>query len=531
MEIGYFGLVLHGHMPYMKKAGMWPFGMENLFEAINETYIPMLDILRELKQNNVNKVAITINITPILIEQLADDYLKSKFEEYMENLIQRAQSDIERYDFTAKKHQIATYYKKNFESILDSFHHNYYRDLIGSYKWLQDEGIIEIITSCATHGFLPLFHHESGIFSQIQAGVDTYKKYFNRDPKGFWLPECAYRPKEVKNGKVREGLDYWLNNSGIEYFFVDSHGILNAEILENKNDIELNTNYGYKLKTGVKTFGRNIKTSRQVWDSKIGYPGDSVYREFHKKDSQTGLHYWRITDKNSGKGQKEFYDPEKAQAKVKSQAHDFISLVEQEALEFYQKYDKKGIIVSPYDFELFGHWWFEGIDWLKNVFLLLTRNEKIEMITFSDFIEKYQASFSIIQMKESSWGAGGHFQVWNHEKHRWTWPYINSSIKDFENVLKTISNPKDYSLRVLKQIARELLLMESSDWEFLLYTKQAEEYANKRFHHHHQRFNKLIWQAKNFSEKNRISENELGEIEDKDSCFKDIDIDYFRTYH
>jgi len=526
MKLGYFGLVLHGHMPYMKKAGMWPFGMENLFEAINETYIPMLDVLRDLHRNNID-TAITINITPILAEQLVDDFLKNQFEEYMNNLIKRTNMDTERYEKGSKKHHLASYYKKKFENILDSYYHKFYRDIIGSFKWLQDEGMIEIITSCATHGFLPLFNYDSGIFSQIQTGVDTYKKYFNCDPRGFWLPECAYRPKEIKNGQVRESLDYWLHNSGIEYFFVDSHGILNAEILERNNGIGLNTNFGYKLTTDVKTFGRNIKTSRQVWDSKIGYPGDGDYREFHKKDSVSGLHYWRITDKNIGKEEKDIYNPKIAQDKVKSHSADFLSLVEEEISKFYDSYRKQGIIVSPYDFELFGHWWFEGIDWLKEIFILFNKSESIEMITFSDYIKKYQDDFSVIKMEECSWGVGGHFEVWNHEKHRWTWPYINSSIKDFENVLKNYSSPKGYPLRVLQQVARELLLMESSDWEFLLYTKQAEEYANERFHQHHQRFNKLLWQAKDFSQK-RISDQDLNKIEDKDSCFRDVNLDYFK---
>ncbi|MEJ2276248.1 MAG: hypothetical protein P8Y70_00655 [Candidatus Lokiarchaeota archaeon] len=307
MHEGYFGLVLHGHMPYMKKAGMWPFGMENLFEAIYETYIPMLNVLRGLKQEKV-KTAITINITPILAEQLADEFLKKKFEEYMNNLIHRAEMDINRYHEGSQKYHLAVFYKDLFEAILSSYYNKFYRDLLGSFKWLQDEGMIEIITSAATHGFLPLFEYNSGIFSQIQTGVDTYKKYFNKDPKGFWLPECAYRPKEVKRGKIMECIDYWLHNSGIEYFFVDSHGILNAEILEKNNEIGLKTNFGYNLETGITTFGRNVKTSRQVWDSKIGYPGNGNYREFHKKDSNTGLQYWRITDKKSSKEEKELYN-------------------------------------------------------------------------------------------------------------------------------------------------------------------------------------------------------------------------------
>ncbi|MFW9902400.1 MAG: 1,4-alpha-glucan branching protein domain-containing protein [Candidatus Thorarchaeota archaeon] len=527
MTFGFFGLVLHGHIPWCKKSGTWPAGEEWLMEAMYETYIPMLNILRELKENGI-KTALTINITPILAEQLADEYMKQRFTEYMENLISRAKNDIQRFENHQERKVIAEYHLWNFEQILNTFYHNYYRDLLGSFKWLQDEGMIELITCGATHGFLPLFESDSGIFSQIQLAVDSHREHFQRDPKGIWLPECAYRPQEYKNDKFRESIDYWLNNSGIKYFFVDSHGILNAEIIEQKNIIRLDTNYGYNLETGVSVFGRNKKISRQVWDAKVGYPGNEYYREFHKKDHESGLHYWRITSKGLGKEEKEIYKIDTAEEIVKSQANHFVSLVTEELNQFSDKYGKQGIIISPYDFELYGHWWMEGISWLNRVFELIFNHEDIEMITISEYISKFKHDFSVIRMGESSWGEGGHFQVWKNPEHGWIWPYINGSIKEFENVLNKNLNLNEWGIRILQQTARELLLIEGSDWPFLLYTKQAKEYANQRFHHHHQRFNKLLWAAKDSNDKNRISLRELEEIESIDSCFQNINIEYFK---
>jgi 1,4-alpha-glucan branching enzyme len=527
MPFGYLSLVLHGHIPWCKKSGTWPAGEEWLMEAMNETYIPFLNIMRELKDNKV-RTAITINITPILAEQLADEYMKQRFTEYMENLILRAKKDIHRFINKPIRKKIAEFHLKNLEITLDSFYHNYYRDLLGTFKWLQNEGMIELITCGATHGFLPLFESDSGIFSQIQLAVDTHKEYFNKEPKGIWLPECAYRPKDYKSGRVRESIDYWLNNSGIKYFFVDSHGILNAEMLEEKNNIGLNTNFGHNLKTGLSVFGRNIRTSRQVWDSNIGYPGNEYYREFHKKDHESGLHYWRITSKEFTKSEKQIYNIEKAEEMVESHSKHFISLICEELNQFLDKFETNGIVISPYDFELYGHWWMEGISWLKEIFELIHIHEDIDLINISDYMTKFKDKFSVIKMAESSWGEGGHFQVWKNPEHSWIWPYINGSIKEFENVLDLNQNPDEWAKRILQQAARELLLMEGSDWPFLLYTKQAKEYANQRFHHHHQRYNKLIWAAKDLNDKNRISIRELEEIETIDSCFRDINIDYFR---
>ncbi len=527
MALGYFGLVLHAHLPWCKKSGTWPAGEEWYTEAALETYIPMLNVLRELKEQGI-KTALTINITPILAEMMTDDYMKQRFTEYMENLINRAKSDIQRFENHPQRKDIAEFHLKNFEHVLDTYYHNYHRDLLGSFKWLQDEGMIELITCGATHGFLPLFESDSGIFSQIQLAVDTHKKYFGKPPKGIWLPECAYRPQEYRDGRLRESIDYWVNNSGIEYFFVDSHGILDAEMIESKNDIGLYTNFGYNLETGVSVFGRNKNTSRQVWDAQIGYPGDASYREFHKKDHESGLHYWRITDKTLGKEEKELYNIKNAREKVEFQANHFVSLMSEELQGFYEKFNQEGIIVSPYDFELYGHWWMEGIDWLKRVFELIDAHEKIEMITISDYVSKYKAHFSTIRMKESSWGEGGHFQVWKNKEHGWIWPYINGAIKEFETVLETNHNLDDWGTRICNQTARELMLMEGSDWPFLLYTKQAKEYSNQRFHRHHQGFNKLIWAAKNPDEKFRISLAELEEMELRDSCFQEINLEYFK---
>ncbi len=528
-----FSLMLHGHIPYCRKSGVWPAGEEWLFEALNETYIPLILKLRQLLKEKIHP-HIMIGVVPILAEQLADPYMKDRFVEYMEGLVKRAEADCQRFQATPEKRAVAEYWLQRFQIHLKAFQQDFYRDILGSMRWLQDEGTIEVLTSAATHGFLPLLEQDSAVYSQIHVGIETYKKYFNRPPKGFWFPECAYRYREWSHRErfQRKGLDEWLAEEGIQYFFVEDIGITRAEFVTKRAGETQPTTYrGYKLESGVCVFGRNQATGQQVWSPAKGYPGDPQYQEFHQKDSQTGLHYWRVT----GTPEKAIYDPQKAAERVRAHADHFASLLASELSSKATSVTDQGpIIVAPYDWELFGHWWHEGVDWIDAVYrkLFSDYQEKVSCATLSEYIEANQESFSTIRMKPSTWGLNGDFTVWQNKEHGWIWPYVNASCRDFEQILGELAKKgymiDDRSKRILQQMGRELLLMEGSDWPFLLYTKQAKEYSNQRFHNHHQRFLKLEWAAKNFAEPGRVNDKDLREMEDIDSPWPELD---FKLFH
>ncbi|MFX0099071.1 MAG: 1,4-alpha-glucan branching protein domain-containing protein [Candidatus Hodarchaeota archaeon] len=519
-----FALALHAHIPYCKKSGTWPAGEEWLHEAIIESYLPILRTLERLKSESI-PINMNIEFTPILLEQLADSYMQEKFVIYLEDLLKRAESDVHRFSDSPVLKQTAEYYLEDYTYFLEYYTGTIKRDVIGAYRKLQDDGLIEIFTSAATHGFLPLLERDSSIWSQLKIGVDTYKKHFGKQPQGIWLPECAFRP--MKDG--RAGIDYWLKKAGIRYFIVNYTGFDQADLTwKNPGGPGYVSTYeAYKLAgTGVHTFGRNFNTSKRVWSAKVGYPGNPVYREFHVKDSTSGLRYLAISEREKSKKN---YDIQLVDEQLEADARDFSTVVA-ECLDDYRNLNQRdGIIVSPYDFELFGHWWHEGPEWLYHVYKTLAERDDIEVTAIGDYLGKNQGSCSEFILKPTTWGEGGDFRVWKNPQHEWIWPYINSSARDFEDVLASIGEPRnDLEARVLKQIARELLLMEGSDWPFLLYTKQALEYANQRFHWHHQRYNKLIWAAKDFSDAMRLNMQDFEEIASIDDCFEDIDLTLFR---
>ncbi|PKM92972.1 MAG: 1,4-alpha-glucan branching protein, partial [Elusimicrobia bacterium HGW-Elusimicrobia-4] len=414
--LGNFCFVLHSHLPYVKKAGVWPFGEEWLLEGMLETYLPLLDILYQLRDEKI-PYKIVIGITPILAEQLADDYFKKKFEEFVSGKIRHADFDIEKftnrhqYDYR----QLAEFYKKLYEKILDDFRNRYNRNIIAAFRKLQDEGFVEIITSAATHGYLPLLSRDSSVYAQIKIGIDIYEKHFGKKPKGIWLPECAYRPEKfvqiTKNESYRRPpIDEFLASEGLDYFIVDGHAISGGEAFAGW---ERNGAYGgiktphvdyskktskttmlpYLTKSGVAAFGRNFETGLQVWSGEHGYPADGNYREFHKKDCDTGLQYWKVTSTKIDLGLKEIYNLKNVPARINDNADHFNWLVEKINNVFYKQAGVGGIVVAPYDTELFGHWWFEGIEWLRQVLLKISTNPNIEMTTLSEYLKNHPPKY------------------------------------------------------------------------------------------------------------------------------------------
>ena len=523
---GVFAMMLHSHIPYCRKSGVWPAGEEWLFEAMHETYIPLLTALRALHYDGI-RPRVMIGLVPVLMEQLADAYMRDRFCAYMEDKIRRARQDVRRFHEDPERRKAATYWFERYEATYLSFTHDFYCDILGTLKWLQEEGVVEVLTSAATHGFLPLLETDSAVRAQVRLGVQTYKKYFEKAPRGFWLPECAYRPQvwSDREQRQRPGIDEWLSDQGIEYFFVEHVGVTRASWVENRHaEAVPTTSQGYRLASGVSVFGRNEATGKQVWSPEQGYPGDPYYLEFHRKDPESGLRYWRVT----GADEKMIYDPETAWHRVESHARHFVGLVKG-LIDQAGVSQAPPVIVSPYDCELFGHWWHEGVDWLEQVYRLMAHEADIACLSLGDYLDRHRASLSTIDMQTSTWGLNSDFTVWLNPEHGWIWPYINSCTREMEEVLAHGEPHDERGKRILAQAGRELLLMQGSDWPFLLFTTQAKEYANQRFHHHHQRFRKLIWAARDLMDTSRLSEDELRGIEDVDNPWPELDYDCFRA--
>jgi 1,4-alpha-glucan branching enzyme len=539
VSVGSFVLMLHSHLPFYRKAGMWPFGEESLYECMAETYIPLLNMISELYDEGI-LAKLTIGISPVLSEQLADSYLKSGFEKWLAGRIEAAAKDEERYSPLGEtpdmnRFHLAKFYLNWFQGLQSDFQGRWERDIIGAFKKFQELGAIEITTSAATHCFSPLLARDSSLHLQFKTAVDSYKRMFGVDPKGVWLPECAYRP--AQGG--RAGIEKWLCGVGLKYFFTESHVIKGGQMSEMRRIFGAYGNIEYipaasRPETGLDTFdaywlkdypvavmGRHHEAGYQVWSADHGYPGDGNFREFHKKDDRSGLHYWKLTSKETDLGFKDLYNADVAMERVNENSDHYVGLIQHALTDHLKRTGRAGLVMVAFDTELFGHWWFEGITFIKEVIKKLKTYTLVTMRTAGEYIEQNPPCHAI-ELPESSWGAGGHYQVWFNNDTEWLWEIVHAAESELEEQVRLHVGDTGPARRALKQAARELMLLEASDWPFLMTTGQAKQYAVQRFNEHHKRFQELIEMLRS----NNINKARVAEMEEVDNLFPDVEPDY-----
>jgi len=546
---GAFTFVLHSHIPYCRSAGRWPHGEEWLHEAAAETYIPLLRALYDLRDEGV-PYRLTIGLTPVLAEQLRDPLINDHLNEYLETRIQAAAQDGSRLRAAGKADlaSLAEYYHAMYSRLLADYRDAFAHDLVGAFGELQKSGHIEIATSGATHGYLPLLERDSSVAAQIGVGVASYEQAFGRRPRAIWLPECAYRPAVSRGGFESPGIERFLEEQGLSLFFTETQSITGGQLVgkvrgdavgpygvlagrgrPRSSRLTRRTTFEpyYVGDSDVAVLARNSRTGLQVWSGEHGYPGDGWYREFHRKDDVSGLQYWRTTARNAELGDKAVYQPDRAAERVRYHARHFASLVEEEIGGYHSATGRYGIVCAAYDTELFGHWWLEGIDWLREVLRLLAASEIVETCTAIEFVDRHPPE-EAVALPEGSWGQNGDHSTWKNPDTEWMWPVIHSAEQQMERLVETHPSAAARSVRdALDQAARELLLLESSDWPFLVTTGQAREYAIERFRDHVARFEQLAAALQG------ASGSDVGamaaELYERDRLFANIDYQRFRN--
>jgi len=524
---GYLALVLHAHLPFVRHPEYERFLEEDwLFEALTETYLPLLDVFEGLVSDRV-PFRVTLSLTPTLLSMMTDPLLQRRYLGYLDERLLALKGERSRTRGDPYFHPVVMFYSERYEHLRRRFVDRDGMDVTQAFRRLMESGHLEVLTCGATHGYFPLIAAQTeSIYAQLAMAVRTHERILGRRPRGIWLPECGYLP----------GIDRILNEFGIDHFFLDSHGILNADPRPRHG-----VHRPLRTPGGPVAFGRDYQSSKQVWSADEGYPGDFVYREFYRDagfdidaihmlplrhagaKGFTGLKYHRIT----GKGDwKEPYHPGWARDQAAQHAANFVFNRQRHVDWLAPSCDAPPIVVAPYDAELFGHWWFEGPQWID---FLLRRiafdQDEIKTITPAEYLDLHCRHLQTASPPESSWGAGGFHEVWLNGSNDWIYPYTDAAAGRMSALVRRFPDATGLLRWALDQAARELLLAQSSDWAFIMKTGTSVDYAVKRFKTHIHRFQRLADMVEN----TRYDEHYLREVAARDSLFPDMDYRIFQS--
>lgn len=526
-EQGYFCLVLHDHLPFVRHPEYPDFLEEDwFFEAMCETYIPLLDVYERLTAEGTD-FRVTMSLTPPLCNMMTDGLLKSRFKNYLYKRIELMEKEVVRTRNTGF-HEAALMYERKFKRIRELYENYYHENVLEGFKKFQDMGKIEIITCGATHGFLPLQLKKEGVNAQIKLAVNDYVEKFGRRPRGIWLGECAYNP----------GDDYYLKAHGLRFFFMETHGIIYGTP---------RPRYGVYAPvycpSGVAAFSRDMESAHQVWSAEMGYPGDYRYREFYRdlgydleydyikpylhEDGvrrNVGIKYHRITGR-VGLSEKQPYNPNEARETAAMHAGNFMFNRERQIEHLNHFLGKKPIVVSMYDAELFGHWWYEGVDFLEFFFKKVHHDQNtIKLVTPAEYLSMHPDN-QLVQPSMSSWGDKGYNEVWLNASNDWMYRHLHKAIDRMIEMANRFPQAEGILKRALNQCAREIVLATSSDWAFLMTVGTAKTYSTRRFVAHIQRFTKIYESVM----RGNVDEEALKDAEWRDTIFPNIDYRAFST--
>jgi len=515
MATGFLNLVLHAHMPYIRHPhDPCHFEQKWFYEAVAECYVPMLHMLHGLQRDGVG-YHITISLSPTLCALLADGEVRAGFEEYLERQIALCRHE------TAQGQGLGSYYLEKYREVQRIYRGVFEGDLAGAFVELHHAGRVSLITTAATHCFLPLLDDcPSALAAQVRGGLRLFESMTGIRPSGFWLPECGY------SAATEEA----LAAEGISYSIIDAHGMLLSASPPATGIYRPVTG-----RHGVVLFGRDADMSRLVWSAESGYPADPVYRDFHDDAVQgmteeeikrfvhpsgeripTGLKYKSIT----GRGQKETYDPHRALERTAVHASDFVDRLAEALSGASRLFTERPVITLCFDAELFGHWWHEGCEWLGRVLTLISARGEMEMGHYGD-----GAALTGVAPASSSWGHRGFSETWINPRNDRLLRYIHDAARTVTRLASEYSPPADTGVTgILNGVAREALMLQASDWGFLLNSGISAEYANERVERHYHRVKEMEGWLLN----GRPDGKRLAEIERDYGPVMEADIRWFR---
>jgi 1,4-alpha-glucan branching enzyme len=525
MKNGYLALVLNAHMPFVRRPEYPRFLEERwFFEAVSETYLPLLRVFRSLEADSV-PFHLTLSISPTLAAMLGDKALRERYVEYLDAQLRLAVAEEERLADDPVLEPLARMYHALYRADKDDFQELYGRDILSAFDYYYKKGRVELMTSSATHAFLPIFRDcREAVTSQVETAIIAHRKAFGKHPSGFWLPQLGWYP----------GIGEILRSYNVQYTVVTTKGAVLGDPTPRCGSFA-----PIECPSGLVAFIRDAGATRAVWSETSGYPADPAYRDFYRdigfdlpadylgaylSDSGsrifTGFKYWAVTGRTQ---EKRPYDHLQASALAARHAAHFLSERIASAAAAAPLMDRPPLMVCPFDAELFGHWWFEGPAFLEALFRQAAAGGELGLTTLGDYLKDYPDNQASVP-EFSSWGDGGFAEVWLDGSNDWIYRHAGKAVERMSELAERFPDESGLRERILNQAAREVLLAMCSDWALLMRAGKSASFARRQIEEPIANFGRIY----DMLCSNTVGTEWLTRLEKRDNLFPSINYRMFR---
>jgi 1,4-alpha-glucan branching enzyme len=505
---GELALVLHTHLPYVRGHGVWPVGEEWLFQAWGTSWLPLTRLLERLAAEG-HRELLTLGVTPLVAHQIRDPRLARDLGTWLGGQVWRSEEQRWHHLMGPEVQSLSTFFWRRFATLLD-YHEDVQQrgGLTAVWADLAAQGVIELLGGPATHPYLPLQPDPTLIDAQLETGLRSHATWAGRRPTGLWPPELAYRPRGAvadaaaapiavdaqgtptlsRTGPELPGLEEHYARHGVDHVLVDAATLVAAAGGADRDwtvrpavpDPAAGDPYevvhdGVLIgDSDVVAFARDLSVAYHVWSPTAGYPGGAWYRDYYATGGY-GVHpSWRVTDHTLPPDRKDPYVPAAAAAATERDAAHLHGVLRQ-VLD-----PRPGeLVVAAYDTELFGHWWFEGVEWLEALLRRVLADPKLTTTTLAARVARRPPTRRLA-LPESSWGFAKGHASWATERTRPMW----RALREAEDLARTTLAGGRGSAEARRQVARELALLASSDWPFMATRGNSAGYAEERVQAH-----------------------------------------------
>src|SRR5574344_2659885 len=459
-----------------------------LFSAVSDTYIPLLNMLSQLESESI-PVKMGVVLSPALCTLLDDPQVQNQFIDWVDRRIALGKAEVVRCQKNKELlAQAQTCLDKAQKDKID-FTEVYGQKLLEKFRYFASKDMIALIPTAAAYAFLPQYADLTEVLNaQVETGLYAHRHFFGDAGEGFWLPYMGWA----------KGLDKVLRSYGVNYTILENHGLLFAE-----NPPETGIFAPVRSNNSLALFGRDYDSSEEAAEPDR-FCKNSIYRlqqrdigfdlekealaPFAGKSKvrvQTGYKYYANGDGDEedeiAAGDAPLYDRHAALEQVKKDALEFYTAKAEKLAKASELLHGQDVsVVCAVHADLLGQTWFEGIDWLEQLFRIAAEKKDAEFTLCRDLLQN-QFTLQKVEPYPSAASGTGYGEDLLDSSNGWMLRYTRKACERIIDLTDRFPSDTGLKARLLNLGAKELLLAQSGEWPKMIHEGRIPDYVNDMF--------------------------------------------------